>query len=211
VVVDDVGHRLRHKRWVGIETLKPKEWIEDTFQKKVKMSASETGQINYQKKLTKLVGSLAPWKGSGIQPNLYDKPSDDLCLLREIEFAPTKKYPEGRYVGIIGDGQLLFDHKKLPIPVEKDRWFYSITDFHYLIVPGRFWSDPGVNDQLHHQKAINEIDQAAIKHRKGIGQPKVITTPDMTIRRLNDQGSSFVLLEYDPLLSGGQQPFLSVR
>lgn len=206
VVVDDLGETLKQKRWVAMESLKSREWIEDTFHLKVTQTESETGHINYQKKLMKLIGSVSPWKGAGIEPQSFDKPTNDLCVLREIEFAPTKSRPNGRYVGVIGQGQKAFDFDKLPIPVEDNKWYYTFTDFSYYLVPGRFWADPGVNDQIHHQVIVNDIDQAFIKNRKGIGQPRVITTPELSIRRLNDQGSSFVLLEYDPLLSAGQKP-----
>ena len=207
VVMDDIGANLTQKRWVGIETIKPKSWVKDNFGVEVSDADAETGHINYQKKLMKMVGSISPWKGAGIEPQSYDRPSEDLCLFREIEFRPCKDYPNGRYVCLVGSSkEPVYDKEQMVIPKEGKNWYYSITDFHYYLVPGRFWSDPGVNDQITHQNIINRIDQALIKNRDGIGKPMLLTTPDIIIKRVNEAGTSLTQIEYDPLLSGGQKP-----
>jgi hypothetical protein len=96
-----------------------------------------------------------------------------MVLFKEVEFRPTKDYPKGRNIGMVGD-QICFEHDRLPIPVEGDgKWYYTLTDFHYYYVPGRFWGDGGVNDLISPQNSVNQIDQDLETNRKGIGHPKL--------------------------------------
>lgn len=204
IKVDSVGDSLRKKRWIGIQSLKPKEWVEDTF--KVKLQGNdETRTIDYEKRLMKLVGQVSPWKGYGLEFNTTNTSEDDLVLFKEIEFKPTNAFPNGRYIVTCRE-QVIIDIDRLPIKTEKGKWYYSITDFHFNYVPGRFWSDSGVNDLISAQNAINEIDQALIINRKGLGRPRIITPGEIGLKRISEGGQGFVAITYDPLMSGGQQP-----
>jgi len=204
IKLDSIGDSLRKKRWIGIQSLKSKEWVEDTFKTKLKGS-DETRVIDYEKRLMKLVGQVSPWKGYGLEYSMIDDQDDDLVLFRELEFKPTNAFPNGRYVVSCRD-QVIIDIDRMPIKVEKGKWYYSITDFHFNYVPGRFWSDSGVNDLISSQNAINEIDQALIINRKGLGRPRVITPGDIGLKRISEGGQGFISMTYDPLMSGGQQP-----
>jgi hypothetical protein len=204
VRVDHLGDNLKDKRFIGVKSLQSREWIEDTFNEKV--PSDGIGQeVNYQRKLMHLVGSVSPWKGSGFASQMSGATEEDYAVLYEMEFRPTKHYPEGRYVLYAG-GKVLKDYSRLPIPVENNIWDYTITDFHLHNVPGRYWSDAGVDDLISPQNAINQIDQALEMNRKGLGRPTIITTKDMELRKLNKYGQSFLALEYDGLLSGGVTP-----
>lgn len=204
VKMDDIGDNLRKKRWVGIQSLKAREWVEDTFNVKLKGS-DEIKAVNYEKQLMKLVGQVSPWKGYGLETAIMDMNEDDLVLFRETEFKPTNKYPDGRYIVTCRD-QVLINIDRLPIKTAKGKWYYTLTDFHFNYVPGRYWSDSGVNDLISPQNAINEIDQALIINRKGLGRPRIITPGDIGLKRVSEGGQGFIAISYDPLMSGGQQP-----
>ena len=205
VVVDSYGDKLRRKRFIGIKSLKPKEWVEDTFKTKI-VGEDNPDIIDYQKRLMKMVGDVSPWKGSGlVSAETFDMATKDLTIYKEIEFKPTIKKPNGRYAVLVGD-QVLYDKEKMPIPVNKGRWEYTVTDFHYHHVPGRFWSDAGVNDQISPQNSINDIDQALEMNRKGLGRPMVTMPTGLRLKRLNEGGQSMIILEYDSMASGGQKP-----
>jgi len=209
VVVDSYGTKFRQKRFFGLKSLKPREWVEDVF--KTKIQGGDSPEIvDYQKRLMKMVGDVSPWKGSGlISAETFDMATKDLVVYREIEFRPTKdrvlSSPNGRYAVLVGD-QVLYDEPQMPIPVSKGKWEYTLTDFHYNDVAGRFWSDAGVNDQISPQNSINQIDKALDMNRRGLGRPLVTMPTGMKLRRLNEGGQSMIVLEYDPMTSGGQKP-----
>jgi hypothetical protein len=208
VLVDSYGEKLNHKRYVGIKSLKPKEWVEDTFKTKITSNGDST-IIDYQKRLMKMVGDVSPWKGSGlVTSDIFDLASEDLVVFKEIEFRPSKKNPYGRYAIFVGDQKLhdMNHEKAMPIPVENGKWYYTLTDFHYHNVPGRFWSDSGVNDQIPHQNSINAIDQALEMNRKGLGRPLMTMPTGMRLKRLNEGGQSMIVIEYDAMMSSGQKP-----
>ena len=204
VVMDEMGENLRDKRWIGIKSLVPREWVEDTFNVKIANSDSEKA-IDYQKRLLKLVSQVSLWKGHGLESSTTELKEQELVLFKEIEVKPCNKYPKGKYIVVAGD-KLLINLDKMPIPVQKGKWYYTLTDFHYNKIPGRFWSDAGVNDLISPQNKINEIDQALEMNRKGLGRPRIITPSDISIKRLSEGGQGFLALKYDSLLSGGKEP-----
>ena len=53
VYPDFLGDSLRKKRYVGIKSLKPKEWVEDTFKVKVSSNA-DVRLLNYEQRLMKM-------------------------------------------------------------------------------------------------------------------------------------------------------------
>jgi hypothetical protein len=207
VRVPDAGERLRDKTYVGVQSLKDIEWVEDTFHTKLKMSKTDATAVSYQKRLMSMVAQVSPWKGAGtMAAAIADHPDDEMCVFREVELRPTRDYPDGRYIVAVGD-KIIKEFKKLPIPKDSDgRWHYSLTDFHYNYVPGSFWSDGGVNDQISPQNSINSIDQALEINRKGIGRPMVTVPTGLVIKRKNKGGQGFIFLEYDPRTSGGMAP-----
>jgi len=201
VVMDETGENLRDKRWIGIKTLVPREWAEDTFG--VKIGPESLKSVEYQKRLMKLVGQVSPWKGYGNTATEVDE--HDLVLFKELELKPSAKYPEGRYIASCG-AELLLDVSSMPIPYDKGAWYYTLTDFHYNRVPGKFWSDAGVNDLISPQNRINEIDQALEINRKGMGRPRILTPTELGLKKLSEGGQGFLALKYDPLMSGGKEP-----
>jgi len=208
VIVDLIGERLRDKPRIGIKSLKPKEWVEDSFKIELK-DDTNSQEIDYQRRLMTMVSNVSPWTGSGLESQIVTMPNQDLVLFKEVEYQPTKEFPKGRYVVVAG-GQVAINAQRLPIPTTEQagftRWDYSITDFHYNYVPGRFWSDAGVNDQISPQNTINSIDQDLEMNRKGIGRPLVMHPSDIELRRENVGGQSFIMLSYDGLEAGGQRP-----
>lgn len=205
VVVDNLGDSLRSKKLVGIKSLKQKEWVEDTFNTKITKSADDPNIVNYQSRLMKMVSEISPWKGSGLQTQIMSLKEEDLVIFQEVEFRPTKTDPQGRYVVSCG-GDILLDSKSLPIPVENGKWYYSLTDFHYNQVPGRFWSDAGVNDLISPQNEINSIDQDLSINRKGIGQPYVLSPENVNVKRIDTYGQVLKVIQYDPTSSQGLTP-----
>ena len=206
VYPDIFGRRLRYHRHVGIKSLKPTEWVEDTFYKKIQSTGDDAQVTNYEKRLMKMVSDVAPWKGAGLMPSqLLDMKAEKLCLFKEVEFAPTSKYKNGRYA-IMANHEFIKVVDHLPIPVENNKWHYTLTDFHYNRVVGRFWSDGGVNDLISPQNSINEIDKALEMNRKGLGRPILWWPEGSAMERMNKGDLSFLAIKYNPLLSGGQKP-----
>jgi hypothetical protein len=204
VIVDSNGDSLRKKRWVGIQSLRNREWVEDIF--KVKVTSSDTlASVDYQRRLMSLVGQVSPWKGSGLDYMSSDTPDEDLVAFREMEFKPSLKKPEGRYLVVCG-GKVIMDHDRMPIPAEKDYWTYSLTDFHFNYVPGRYWSDSGVDDLISPQNTINEIDKSSAENRRTIGRPMVISPGEISMKRHSEKEDHVLVLSYDGLTSGGGRP-----
>ena len=203
VRLDTLGDSLNQKRWIGIQSLKDKEWVEDTFKTKIENKDEDRSQIDYQRYLSKLVQSVSPWKGRPIVVQSMTDDEDNLVLFREVEFAPTKQHPNGLYAVCCG-GKVILKKDRLPIQTTGEEWYYSLTDFHYNRVPGRFWSDPGVNDLISPQNIINEIDQALAINRKGMGRPKVLTPGDVGLKKIGLGGHGFIALSYNPIM--GQKP-----
>jgi hypothetical protein len=205
VRLDSYGTQLYQKRYIGIKSIRPIEWIEDTFKVKVASDIHDP-VINYERQLSKLVSNVSPWKGDGIDIQEDLTPDEDMALFKEAEFRPTKDHPNGYYAGMVGD-QVIFEYDRMPIPISKEgKWDYSLTDYHYHFVPGRFWSDPGVNDLISPQNTINQIDQSLEINRKGLGQPTVMVPTDLALKKLTKYGQTLNVLQYDALLSGGAKP-----
>lgn len=205
VHLDSMGDKLNQKRWVGIETLKPREWVEDTFKVKVGKTEYPTTQ-DYQRRLMKLVAQVSPWKGDGVETSALDTVLDDLVLYREMEIKPNLKYfPHGRFVVCCQD-KLLVDVERMPILEDKGSWYYTLTDFHWNYVPGRFYSDSGVDDIISPQNTINKIDKALGDNRDTVGRPRVLSPGELKLERLTEKGESFLVLKYDPKSSGGMAP-----
>lgn len=202
---DRMADRARKMRYQGIQSLKPIEWVEDTFGVKVTPSDNATA-MDYQRRLMTLVGQVSPWKGYGLETQSFDAFADKACIFREVEFKPNKAYPQGRYICGTSD-KILLDVPRMPISVQEDGQFYwTCTDFHGNFVPGRFWSDPSVNDLISPQKSINEIDKAARDNRKTLGRNRVITPSELILKRRTEVGESFLILQYDGKSSGGLAP-----
>ncbi len=201
VRLDTMGDSLQKKRWIGIQSLKDREWVEDTFQ--VKLSTDENkAYTDYAKTLSKLVANVSPWKGQSIVTQNLDS-AEDLVLFKEVEFAPQRDFPEGKYVVSCG-GKLLLVADRLPIQTIDGVWNYSLTDFHYNYVPGRFWSDSPVSDLISPQNTINEIDQSLAVNRKGVGKPTFFVAGEVGLKRIDVGGIGFNAFSYNPIM--GQKP-----
>ena len=203
VRMDSYGDRFDMKQWIGIQSLKPREWVEDTFKIKIDRSDKDVQVLDYQKRLAKLVSTVSPWKGSTSDGQVISTEDDDTVLFREVEFKPQMDYPLGRYV-VSSGGKILKVYERLPIKSTAEQWYYSLTDFHFNYVPGRFWSDPPVNDLISPQNIINEIDQALIINRKGIGRPRIMTPGEVGLKKMDMAGQGFLALTFNPIM--GQSP-----
>ncbi len=211
VRLDTMGDSLQKKRWIGIQSLKDREWVEDTFKVKVPNNENKS-YVDYAKTLSKLVANVSPWKGQSIVTQNLEQ-DEDLVLFKEVEFAPQRDFPEGRYVVSCG-GKLLRNPNlpqdgppwadRLPIRTIDGVWNYSITDFHYNYVPGRFWSDPPVSDLISPQNTINEIDQSLAVNRKGVGKPTLFVAGEVGLKRIDVGNIGFNALSYNPIM--GQKP-----
>lgn len=207
VQVDNLGVSLDKKRWIGIQSLKPREWVEDIFKIPVKQNSNILA-TDYMKRLMKMVSQVSPWKGAGIDPGSFSHDDDSLVLFRELEMKPTIKYPNGRYFICCGD-TLLKKYERLPVKTENGYWNYSLTDFHMDYIPGGFWSHPGVNSIISPQITINEIDQALAINRKGVARPTMFVPGEISIKKVDTVGTlgvGMLVIGYDSLLSGGKAP-----
>ncbi len=207
VTVPSLGILLRQKRYVGIKCLKEKEWAEDTYKVKLGPSSENTMKVEYEKQLMTLIANVSPWKGRSLdQGSLAEMDNSKLVLFQEVEYRPTKNYPEGRYASVV-EGQVLENKNEMPIKVNKEgEWFYTVTDFKYNHTPGSFWATSSIDDLISPQKNINEIDKDLSANRQSLGRPYVFTPNDLVLKRQSIAGQTFLQLKYDPLLSGGSKP-----
>lgn len=203
VRLDTLGDDLSKKRWVGVESLRDKEWVEDTFKVKIKTTGNQKAYVDYQKSLAKLIGNVSPWKGQNIVTQSFDVDSDDLVIFREVEFKPTFKYPLGKYVTVC-NGQVLQNIDRLPILPKDGKWYYTLTDFHDNYVPGRFWSSGSINDLISPQNTVNQIDQSLAINRLGMGKPKIFTAGDVGLKQIGTAGHGFIQISFNPIM--GQKP-----
>lgn len=201
--LDPAGDKLKKKRWVGVMSLEDPEWVEDTFKTKIEMKGEDRGFLDYQKRLTKLVADVSPWKGHSLSGNTLDMEDENVVLFRELEFAPTVSHPNGQYFISCG-GKIIYKRDRMPIKSTSEEWYYSITDFHFNYVPGRFWSDAAVNDLISPQNTINEIDQALAINRKGMARPLVFMPGDVGLKKVEMGGVGFNILSFNPIM--GQKP-----
>ncbi len=207
VVVPALGVLLNQKRYVGIKCLKEREWVEDTYEVKLSGSGEDTMKVEYEKQLMTLVANVSPWKGRSLdQSTIAEMDNSKLCFFQEVEYRPTRKYPQGRYASM-ADGQVLENKTEMPITVSKEgEWFYTVTDFKYNHTPGSFWSTSGIDDLISPQQTINEIDKDLSSNRKSLGRPYVLTPTDLVLKRKSLAGQSFLALEYEATQAYGAKP-----
>lgn len=206
VRVSTLGTSLNEKDCVGIMNLRCREEVEDIY--KVKLTTSENDyELDYQKQLLTMVANVSPWKGRGMDMKILDQPNTDLVVFKEIEYRPTKNYPNGRYVASCC-GQLVVNEDHLPIPVDKETgaWEYTLTHFTYDMTPGGFWATGGVEDLLSPQNTINKIDQALEINRDSFGRPILITPASVTLKRLTSKNQGILALQYSGKDSLGAKP-----
>ena len=205
--MDNVGRKLKHKRYVGIKSMKPKEWVEDIFKTKISGTMDNPGVVDYERRLAHLVANVSPWKGEGLEVPIDSLVDEDLVIFKEVEFRPSKDHPNGRYV-ISCDDKILAAYERMVVPADpkSNVWYYSLTDYHYNYVPGRYWSDPTINDLISPQNTINQIDQDLEVNRRGVGAPWVLIGTDVNVERVSKYGQKLLVLKYDPFLSAGQKP-----
>jgi len=75
--------------------------------------------IDYERQLSRLVASVSPWKGDGLDFSSGPEPMRNLVIFKEVEMRPTKEFPKGRYAAMVGD-LIIFDYQRLPIKVSDD-------------------------------------------------------------------------------------------
>jgi hypothetical protein len=205
VIVSPLGTKLEQKLYVGIKSLKPKEWVEDTFKILIDDNEGQKRMVEYERQLMRLVANVSPWKMRGVEID-PDEGADKMVMYREIEYRPTKDFPKGRYVAMAGD-QVVKKESDMPIPVDKNGlWDYSLVHFQYNYTPGSFWPTAGVDDLISPQNTINEIDQALVINRKSLGRPMVLTPAQLTMRRISAKGQALLAVEYDGRNAGGGHP-----
>jgi hypothetical protein len=204
--MDTYGDRLDLKRWVAIQTLKPREWVEDTFKVTIDKPDKDRPVIDYQRRIAGLVASVSAFNENAGGAPIISPDDEDSVLFREVEFKPQPHFPLGKYA-ISAGGKILRVYDRLPIKSTAEQWQYSLTDFHFNYVPGRFWSDPPVNDLISPQNIINDIDQALIINRKGIGRPVIMTPGDVGLKKMDMAGQGFLALTFNPIM--GQKPDIS--
>jgi hypothetical protein len=199
---DSAGDKLSKKRWVGTMSLEDHEWVEDTFKVKIEMKGEDKTFLDYQKRLAKLVANVSPWKGHSLDYSTMNVEDEDVMLFREMEFRPTVKYPNGLYFISCG-GQIIYKRNRLPIQSTPEEWNYTLTDFHYNYVPGRFWSDAAINDLISPQNTINQIDQAQAINRMGCARPTLFLPTGSGLKKVEGV-HGMLYLEYNPMM--GQKP-----
>jgi len=206
--VPSVGETLREKRWVGVQTLEDKEWVEDTYHVKLAPSDYDRHVLdNYITMLTVLVASVSPWKGAGLEEIVSEINSSigESVLVQQVEYRPSAAYPNGIY-RVDSCGQMLVRQDEMPIPVSNGEWQYSVVHFPYNITPGSFWACSSVDDLISPQNTINRVDQALETNRDSLGRPWVLTPAGLKLKRRSTIGSKLLEIVWDPRTSMGAKP-----
>ena len=207
VLVAPIGIRMDKKAWVGVKSLKYKEWVEDTHKILISHKEQDMSQIDYERQLLKMVANVSPWKGRGLELDVMGAKTEELVLYQEVEYAPTRDYPKGRYVVRAGT-DIVKKVPHLPIPVDEKsgKFDFTVVHFPYNHTPGSMWATGGVDDLISPQNTINETDQSAAINRKSFGRPFLLSPAQVTLRRLSARGQSMLAVEYDGRNAGGAKP-----
>ena len=206
VIVPYLGSKLRHKSYIGIKSLKSKEWVEDTFKVLVNITEGDNDLVDYERKLLRLVNEVSPWKLRGFNDSSFeDTGKEELVLFREIECRPTPEYTNGRYYAMAGN-TVVRKARRMPVKSDGGGWDYSLVHFPHNATPGGFWATGGVDDLISPQNTINEIDQALAINRESLGRPMVLTPAQLTLRRKSLRGQGLLAVEYDARNAGGARP-----
>jgi len=207
VLTSPLGFRFDKKAWVGVKSLKYKEWVEDTHHILINQVDHDRGQVDYERQLLKMVANVSPWKGRGMESDMMDSHNEDLVLYQEIEYAPTKDYPEGRYCVRAG-ADIIKQAPYMPIPVDtkSGKFDFTVVHFPYNHTPGSLWATGGVDDLISPQNTINETDQALAINRKSLGRPFVLSPAQLTLKRISARGQSMLAVVYDGRNAGGAKP-----
>lgn len=205
--VPALGNALEDKAYIKIQTLQSKEWVEDTYNVKITQADSDKRQVDYEKRLMTLIANVSPWKGRGISDvGIEDLSSDDLVVVNEIEWKPTKKFPKGRYL-IRVSGKDVKEQDSMLLPIGKDgSWYYSVTHFPYNFTPGSFWATGAVDPLISPQNTINQIDKDQQINRGSLGKPWILTPAKLTLERVTRQGATVRVLRYHGQDARGAKP-----
>lgn len=210
VAVAALGDTLRDKRWIGIKSLAYREWVEDEYEIILPEGSGGAGEmqlVDYQRQLMSLVASVSPWKGRGLDgSDISSIKNEDLVVMREMEWRPTRKFPKGRYAMAAGD-KVIVNETEMPLKVQKDgEWLYTLTHFAYNYNPGSFWPTGGVDGIISPQNTINRVDQVLEINRESLGRPYVSWPKGSAPRRVSERGISLLAIEYDSRATGGAKP-----
>ncbi len=203
------GVTLEEKRWIGIKSLKSREWVEDTFNVKLAENSDDNkNEIEFEKLLLRLIAEVSPWKGGSPDTSTLDTDTEDLVVFQEVEWRPTKTYPRGRYAAVSCGLVVQKKNDDMLIPTDKKtgKWSYSLTHFQYNLTPGGFWATAGVDDLISPQNTINEVDQTLAVNRKSLARPFVMSPTDLILKRKTQQGQGVLVIEYDGRGAGGAKP-----
>lgn len=205
ITVPILGETLQDKKYLGIKSLKDREWVEQTFNIQIE-AGDNTSIVDYQKQLMSMIANVSPWKGQGVDSSSVDTDTDSMVVFQEIEYKPTKHHPKGRYFVVAG-GKVLLKQNRLPIPIGNDGdWMYTCEHFRGNITPGNFWATSLVDDLISPQNTINQIDQALISNRESIGRPWILTPKELVLSRKSAVNQPFLQLEYDATTAQGLKP-----
>ena len=207
IYVPTSGLLLEDKRYLGITSIKDREWVEDIFQVKVDQSETDRRLVDYEQQLNQLVANVSPWKGRGpTDMVIEDMDTKKLVVYKEVQYRPSMTFPKGRHVVMIGR-QVIKDEDDLPIPTDENgHWSYDVTHFPYSFTPGGFWATSAVDDLISPQNNINEIDQALAINRQSIGRPFVLTPSDLVLRRISNRSQALLAVQYDSRKVLGAKP-----
>ena len=205
IIVPNLGRSLEKKAYIGIKSLKSRDWVEETYGIDVTNSESELGYIEYEQQLLKLVSNVSPWKGRGLELDMIEERPQDLVLFKEVEYQPSKMFPNGRYNVMAGD-TIVKKQEKLPIPVKEKKWSYTVTHFPYNFTPGSFWATSGIDDLISPQNIINEVDQALAINRQSLGRPFILSDSELVYKRRSAKGQALLEIIYNGRTGGGKPP-----
>ena len=122
----------------------------------------------------------------------------DKCIVKIFRHVPDRRFKRGKLIicthdTILFDGDLDSCDGKLPYTLIK-----------YRDVPGSFWGQGPIPDQLPSQKRINAIDSNIVQNRKQMVNPQWLIPEGAGISRVS--GRAGLVLRWSPHSTGGYKP-----
>lgn len=173
----------------------------------VPVEALPSGMLEYERRLRSFFG---PAHGITFGTTASTSPESSQTAIQEVISKPYVEkrhgkwieYPEGRHV-ILAGGVVVHDDVNNFYKLGFKNGF-PITDFRWHQVPGRFWGESMVTQELDPQKAYNDVRRREQDNFRLMGQPKWISPFGANLKKKSINDAAGEVIEYN--FMGGGKP-----
>jgi hypothetical protein len=125
---------------------------------------------------------------------------------------PTKEYPEGLFLIVIGDGgnaRLVRDKSMgspgpLPYQTKQNAPIFPFIHVGYTPVDGRMWARSPIDLVIQKQDQINQLDALILLHIQRMANPIWLEPKGAEVKSFT--GEPGLVVKYSPLAAGGAKP-----